>query len=162
MRQWVPNSHRRRWTDERIAKKRFSCSTFMLYLGIDGRYDHLAHHSIYLTGDYRRNLREIETEHVLSGEPSLYVQNACVTDPSLAPDGMSTVYVLAPVSHLHPNIDWRRERDRFRAVILRQLAQRLGLNDLEGRIRYERIVTPLEWQRQFAIYRGATFSMAHN
>jgi phytoene desaturase len=162
MRQWVPNAQRRRWTDERIAKKRFSCSTFMLYLGIDCRYDHLAHHTIYLTGDYRRNLREIETDHVLSDEPSLYVQNACVTDPSLAPDGKSTLYVLAPVSHLHPNIDWGRECARFRAVVLRQLARRLGLKDLEGRIRYERIVTPLDWQRQFAIYRGATFSMAHN
>jgi len=45
---------------------------------------------------------------------------------------------------------------------LQQLADRLGLNDLAGRIRFEKIVTPLDWQRQFAIYRGATFSMAHN
>jgi len=162
MRRWVPNALRRRWTDERIGRKHFSCSTFMMYLGIEGSYDRLAHHTIYLSRDYRRNLREIETEHVLSEEPSLYVQNACVTDPSLAPDGMSTLYVLAPVSHLHPNIDWTRERARFRGIVLRQLADRLGLDDLEGRIRYERIVTPLDWQRQFAIYRGATFSMAHN
>jgi phytoene desaturase len=161
MRRWVPDSLRRRWTDERIAKKRFSCSTFMMYLGIEGLYDRLAHHTVYLTRDYRRNLREIETDHILSEEPSLYVQNACVTDPSLAPDGMSTLYVLAPVSHLHSNIDWKWERDRFRGVVLRQLADKLGLDDLEGRIRYERIVTPLDWQRQFATYRGATFSMAH-
>jgi phytoene desaturase len=162
MRRWVPNSLRRRWTDERIAKRRFSCSTFMLYLGIEGRYDHLAHHTIYLTRDYRQNLREIETEHVLSDDPSLYVQNACVSDPSLAPEGMSTLYVLAPVSHLHPNIDWTRERAHFRGVVLRQLARRLGLHDLEQRIRHEAIVTPLDWQWRFAIYRGATFSMAHN
>jgi phytoene desaturase len=162
MRRWVPNALRRRWTDERIATKQFSCSTFMMYLGVEGLYDRLAHHTIYLTRDYRRNLREIETDHILSDDPSLYVQNACVSDTTFAPVGMSTLYVLAPVSHLHPNIDWVGERVRFRAVVLRQLADRLGLHDLEERIRYERVVTPLDWQRQYAVYRGATFSMAHN
>ncbi len=106
----VPDNLRRRWTDRRIARKRFSCSTFMLYLGIEGRYDDLPHHTIYLDGDYVRNLREIEDDHVLSGSPSFYVQNACVTDSSLAPPGMSTLYVLVPVTHQHGNVDWTRER----------------------------------------------------
>ncbi len=157
----VPNRLRRRWTDERIATKKFSCSTFMLYLGVEGIYDRLAHHTIYMAKDYERNLREIETEHVLSDDPSLYLQNACVTDPSLAPPGMSTLYVLAPVTHLHPNVDWAKERDRFRGVVLRQLAK-LGLPDLEGRIRFEKIVTPADWGRRYAVYRGATFSLAHS
>jgi phytoene desaturase len=161
MRRLVPNRLRRRWTDARIERKRFSCSTFMMYLGVEGLFDHLAHHTVYLARDYRRNLGEIEAGHVLSADPSLYVQNACVTDPTLAPPGMSTLYVLAPVSHLHPNIDWRRERPRFRAVVLRQLAERLGLGDLERRIRFQKIITPADWKRDFRVYRGATFNMAH-
>ena len=48
----VPNHLRRRWTDRKIARKRYSCSTFMMYLGIEGRYDHLDHHTIYMTRDY--------------------------------------------------------------------------------------------------------------
>ena len=59
----------------------------MLYLGIEGRYDDLAHHTIYMAKDYARNLDDIEDRHVLSEDPSFYVQNACVTDPSLAPPG---------------------------------------------------------------------------
>jgi phytoene desaturase len=157
----VPNRLRRRWTDERINAKKFSCSTFMMYLGVEGLYDRLAHHTIYMARDYERNLREIETDHVLSDDPSLYVQNACVTDPSLAPPGMSTLYVLAPVTHQHPNVDWAAERERFRGVVLRRLA-RLGLADLERRIRFERIVTPQDWQNRYAVYRGATFSLAHS
>jgi phytoene desaturase len=97
----VPDHLRRQWKDRRIAGKRFSCSTFMLYLGIEGRYDHLGHHTIYLDADYGRNLHEIEDRHVLSESPSFYVQNACVTDPTLAPPGMSTLYVLVPVTHQH-------------------------------------------------------------
>ena len=118
----VPDRLRRRWTDRKIARKKFSCSTFMMYLGIEGTFD-LPHHNIHIAADYARNLDEIENQHVLSGDPSFYVQNASVTDPTLAPRGMSTLYVLAPVTHQHPNVDWARERDRFRALVLRQIGK---------------------------------------
>jgi phytoene desaturase len=157
----VPDRLRRRWTDRRLARKRFSCSTFMMYLGIEGREDHLGHHTIYLDEDYGRNLREIEDLHVLSEAPSFYVQNACVTDPSLAPSGMSTLYVLVPVTHQHPHVDWPRERARFRAMVLARLAK-IGIVDIERRVRFERIVTPADWDTRYEIHLGATFNLAHN
>lgn len=156
----VPDHLRRRWTDRKIARKRYSCSTFMMYLGIEGRLDQLDHHTIYMARDYMRNLEEIEQRHVLSEDPSFYVQNACITDPTLAPPGMSTLYVLVPVTHQHPNVDWAKERDRYREVVLSQL-ERLGIQNVERRIRSERIVTPTDWEGM-GIYRGATFSLAHN
>ena len=157
----VPNHRRKRWTDEKIAGKKYSCSTFMMYLGIEGRYDHLSHHNIYVAKDYRLNLDQIERQHVLADDPSFYVQNASITDPSLAPGGHSTLYVLVPVTHQHPNVDWSQERNRYRAVALRQL-ERLGITDIERRIRFERIVTPADWERKQGIYRGATFNLSHN
>ncbi len=156
----VPDRLRRRWSDRKIAAKQFSCSTFMMYLGLDGRNDDLAHHTIYLAEDYRRNLDDIERRHVLTDDPSFYVQNACVTDPTLAPPGMSTLYVLVPVSHQHPNIDWSVEAPRFRDLALRQLAK-LGLGDVERRIRFEHIVTPADWDHRYETHRGATFNLAH-
>jgi phytoene desaturase len=157
----VPGRLRRRWTDATIARKRFSCSTFMMYLGIEGRYDQLMHHNIYVTRHYRQNLDEIENQHVLTEDPSFYIENPCRTDETMAPPGHSALYVLVPVSHQHPNIDWSRERDRYRQVTLRQLAK-LGLSDIEERIRFERVVTPAEWESKVGIYRGATFNLAHN
>ncbi len=133
----------------------------MLYLGVEGCYDELAHHNIYVARDYRQNLDEIERQHVLTEDPSFYLQNASVTDPSLAPSGHSTLYVLLPVSHQHPNINWQQERGRYRQVALRQLAK-LGLEDVESRIRFERVVTPDEWESKVGIYKGATFNLAHN
>src|SRR5262249_15502442 len=62
----VPDRLRQGWKDRRIAAKKFSCSTLMLYLGIKGRFDHLSHHTIYLDENYRKNLHEIEDRHVLS------------------------------------------------------------------------------------------------
>jgi phytoene desaturase len=155
----VPDRLRRRWTDRKIARKKFSCSTFMMYLGVEGRFD-LPHHNIHISADYARNLDEIENRHVLSDDPSFYVQNASVTDPTLAPRGMSTLYVLAPVTHQHPNVDWSRERERFRALMLRQIAK-AGFTDVERRIRFERLITPVDWDRQYEIHRGATFNLSH-
>ena len=160
MQRLVPDRLRRRWTDRRIARKKFSCSTFMMYLGVEGTFD-LPHHNIHIASDYVRNLDEIENRHVLSDDPSFYIQNASVTDPSLAPRGMSALYVLAPVTHQHPNVDWSRERERFRARMLRQLAK-AGFAGVERRIRFERIITPDDWDSKYEIHQGATFNLAHS
>jgi phytoene desaturase len=157
----VPNRLRNRWTDERIAKKRFSCSTFMLYLGLDGCYDNVDHHTIYISKEYERNLADIEQRHILSEDPSFYVQNACVTDRTLAPAGQSTLYVLVPVTHQHENVDWRKESARYRQVALNQL-RKIGIHDVERRIRYERMITPTNWEHDYDIYRGATFNLTHS
>jgi phytoene desaturase len=160
MSQLVPDRLRRCWTDRKIARKKFSCSTFMMYLGIEGTFD-LPHHNIHIAADYARNLDEIENQHVLSDDPSFYVQNAGVTDPTLAPRGMSTLYVLTPVTHQHSNVDWESQRNRFRALVLRQIGK-AGFVDVEKRIRYERVITPADWDRQYEIHKGATFNLAHS
>jgi len=157
----VPNALRHKWTDATIARKRFSCSTFMLYLGVEGRYDQLQHHNIYMARDYPQNLEDIENRHVLTEDPSFYVENPCRTDETMAPPGHSALYVLVPVTHRHPNVDWGKERERYRQVALRQLG-RIGLKDIESSIRFERIVTPDDWENSVGIYRGATFNLAHN
>ncbi len=161
MRRMVPNRLRNKWTDERLAKKQYSCSTFMMYLGIDGRYDDVSHHTIYLAENYRDNLRDIEERHRLSENPSFYVQNAGVTDRSLAPDGQSTLYVLLPVTHETKNVDWAKDTAKYRALALRQL-EKIGIRDVERRIRTEKILTPAGWESDFDLYKGATFSMAHS
>ena len=161
----VPDAQRRRWTDAKLAGKRFSCSTFMLYLGIEGEVPELAHHTIYLAKDYRRNIAEIEAGHAPPNDPSFYVQNACVTDPGLAPPGHSALYVLVPVGNRvaqgsNQAIDWPALQAEYREITLDRLA-RIGIPDLRGRIRFEKMLTPLEWEQDLHVYRGATFNLAH-
>lgn len=156
----VPDRLRRRWTDAKIETKKFSCSTFMLYLGVEGTYDHVPHHTIHCAADYETNLADIESRHVLSEDPSFYVQNAGVTDDTLAPKGHSTLYALAPVPHRNANVDWAKEAPVFRARLLRQL-EKVGITGVERRIRYEKVVTPADWENRYAVHRGATFNLAH-
>ncbi|WP_148080684.1 phytoene desaturase family protein [Roseimaritima ulvae] len=160
MQRLVPDKLRRKWKDKALHRKRYSCSTYMLYLGIEGRYD-LPHHNIHIARQYDQNLLDIEQRHQLSDDPSFYVQNAGVTDDSLAPAGHSTLYVLVPVSHMHPSIDWQQAAGPFRERVLDSLSQ-IGLHDVRDRIRIEHQLTPADWQNQHHIFRGATFNLAHN
>jgi phytoene desaturase len=157
----VPNNLRKNWTDAKLAKKRFSCSTFMMYLGLDGAAPDLPHHTIYTSENYLQNLDDIENAHKLSEDPSVYVQNACTTDPGMAPKGQHTLYVLAPVTHQHGNVDWAKEAPAFRVKVLKQL-EKLGISDVERRTRTEQIITPAGWQVDHEIFKGATFNLAHN
>jgi phytoene desaturase len=157
----VPDAARRRWTDRKIGKKKFSCSTFMMYLGIEGSVDGLAHHTIYLSEDYRRNVADIEAGRA-PADPSFYVQNACVTDDSLAPAGHSTLYVLVPVGNLSKDAaDWPAITQSYRAATLKRL-ERIGIKDIEKRIRFEKIMTPEDWAEDLAIHEGATFNLSHS
>ena len=162
MQSLVPDRLRRRWTDKKLSSKKFSCSTFMMYLGLEGIDEELAHHTIYLSADYRRNIAEIEAGRTPPTEPSFYVQNACVTDPELAPPGHSTMYVLVPVGNrTGEGIDWAVEQAKFRAMALDRL-KRLGVRDIEKRIRFEKVLTPQDWEDDMSIHRGATFNLAHS
>jgi phytoene desaturase len=161
MRRMIPDNLRRKWTDKKIQKKRFSCSTFMMYMGIEGTYEDVSHHTIYLSKNYKQNLHDIEEGHKLSDDPSFYVQNASVTDETLAPRGMSTLYTLLPVTHDTGTVDWAKERERFRAVAIEQM-EKIGITDVESRIRTEKILTPQDWSDDYGLYRGATFAMAHS
>lgn len=161
MKRLVPDRLRKTWSDKKLDRSKYSCSTFMMYLGIEGRYDQLPHHTIYIAKDYERNLDEIDRLKVLSEDPSFYVQNACVTDETLAPRGMSTLYVLAPVTHKSPHVDWKTQTAMFRGRVLNQL-RKIGLDDIDKRIRFEKVVTPDDWQNTYQVFRGATFNLAHN
>ena len=157
----VPDRARRRWTDKKIAGKKFSCSTFMMYLGLRGTLDGVAHHTIYLSEDYRGNVADIEAGRA-PGEPSFYVQNACVTDPALAPPGHSTLYVLVPVGNLSKDAaDWPAIVAAYRAMTLKRL-ERIGIKDIEQRIVFEKIMTPEDWADDMAIHHGATFNLSHS
>jgi phytoene desaturase len=156
----MPQALRPQWNDAKIAKARYSCSTFMLYLGIEGALPGLAHHTVLLAEDYERNLRQIDAGEI-PDNPSIYVQAASGTDPSLAPAGHSTLYVLVPVPNLMNGAGWAKEAARYRRLALDRL-KAIGLHDIESRIRYERIVTPQDWQDDFAVGYGATFNLAHD
>ena len=106
----------------------------------------LPHHQIYASSDYKNSLAMIENNELTTNDPSVYAQNACITDKSLAPDGQSTVYVLVPVSHTTDNIDWSEVKDEYRELVLDQLENKLGFENLREYIVTEMVITPDDWE----------------
>ncbi|MAK04438.1 MAG: phytoene desaturase [Euryarchaeota archaeon] len=155
----IPENKRKKWTNKSINKKLYSCSTFMLYLGVDKLYDQ-PHHQIYASKDYEQNLKDVTEHRITWNDPSIYVQNACITDPSLAPNGNSTLYVLVPVPNTLKSLKWESQKQEFRDLIIKQM-EHLGFDDLESHIVSETIVTPEDWTNS-DIYRGAVFNLAHS
>ena len=102
----LPAHARRRWTDRRIDRARYSMSLFVWYFGTRRRYDDVSHHTILLGARYRELLRDIFDRKVLAPDFSLYLHRPTATDPSLAPPGCDAFYVLSPVPHMQSGIDW--------------------------------------------------------
>jgi phytoene desaturase len=156
----IPDALRPAWKDRQIEQARYSCSTFMLYLGIEGKLPGLHHHSVVLSEDYEQNLRQIETG-ILPDKPSFYLQHGTATDASLAPPGHSTLYMLIPVPNLKHGIDWTAEAPRYRELAYRRLAD-MGLADIAPRVRHEKMLTPQGWRDDYAVGHGATFNLSHD
>lgn len=150
----------KKYSREKLLQRDYSCSTFMLYLGLDKTFD-MPHHRIVFARDYKKNLDDITHRQVLSDEPSFYVRNATVTDPGIAPKGHSALYVLVPTPNQKGGIDWSREAAPFREKVLDALEARTPLKDIRSHITQETMITPLGWEENAAVFLGATFNLSH-
>jgi phytoene desaturase len=150
--------HRRRWTDRRIARGRYSMSLFVWYFGTKRRYDDVAHHTILLGPRYRALLRDIFARHHLADDFSLYLHRPTATDPSLAPAGCDSFYVLSPVPHLDSGTDWRATAEPYRARIARALSASI-LPGLEDEIVSSHMMTPRDFADRLLSYKGAAFGL---
>jgi phytoene desaturase len=156
----VPPQVRRRNTDGRYRRTKFSMSLFVIYFGTKRRYldSGLAHHNIILSKRYQGLLRDIFDRKRLSEDFSLYLHMPTITDPSLAPEGCETFYVLSPVPHLGADIDWTVTAKPYRDAIMQFLEDNY-LPDLQANIVAEHYIDPLHFRDTLNSYLGAAFSV---
>jgi phytoene desaturase len=157
-RKLVPASARRRWTDRKIDAQRYSMGLFVWHFGVNRRYGGVPHHSILLGPRYRELLRDVFDRKVLAEDFSLYLHRPTATDPSLAPKGCDTFYVLSPVPNLQGGQDWRLEAEPYRRRIARALEATV-LPGLSQTVVASHVATPLDFERRLNAYRGAGFSL---
>jgi phytoene desaturase len=154
----LPARYRKRWTDRKIARSRYSMSLFVWYFGTNRRYDDVAHHTILLGPRFRGLLDDIFKNKKLAKDFSLYLHRPTATDTSLAPDGCDAFYVLSPVPHLDGDTDWQTEAEPYRARIAQALSQTL-LPGLENSIATSRLMTPIDFQDRLLSTKGAAFGL---
>ena len=145
----------------KIEKLRFTSSGYVLHLGLKRRIDALGHHNMFFGRDFEGSFTDIFERLQVPEDPSFYVNAPTRTDPSMAPEGKDALYVLVPVPHRTPTIDWRLEGPKVRAKVMQRLAA-LGFGDLERDIEVERVMTPDDWESQLNLARGSNFGLAQN
>ncbi len=155
----LPPQARPRIQSKMLERYRYSMSCFLLYLGLDRQYDQLLHHTIYMPEKYEQLLTEIFDGHGLPNELALYLHAPTKTDPTMAPHGGESLYILAPVPHLGHGINWHVEADGFRDRIIRYLEDNAGLEGLEASIQVEHRFTPLDFRDELRSWLGSAFSI---
>jgi phytoene desaturase len=145
----------------RAEKLKYTSSAYMMYLGTRKQFPQLGHHTVVLGGFFEGAFEDIFEELRVPEDPSFYVNAPARTDPSLAPEGKDALYVLVPVPHRTPNIDWKKEGPRVRAQVFARLAE-LGVTDLESSIEVERVWTPDDYATVLNLERGSAFGLSHN
>jgi phytoene desaturase len=143
----------------RLARLRYSPSCVLVHAGSAAHYPELAHHSIFFGEAWRSTFSEIIDQGRLMSDPSFLVSNPSRTDPSLAPPGRASYYVLFPSPNTTAAIDWPAIGPRYRDEIMATLDRR-GLPGFEQGVEVEQVVTPLDWQEQ-GLAAGAPFAAAH-
>jgi phytoene desaturase len=152
--------HRPSYSDRKIEKLSYSCSSFMVYLGLDRRLD-LNHHEIYLSRHVTETTRDrLEDRTLDEDDPPFYVAHPSATDPSFAPEGHSALYILVPVPNTGHAVDWAAVQERYADEAVERL-RLVGAPDVAKHVRFRKVFTAETWRDDFRVHRGAVFNLAH-
>ena len=142
-----------------VKRLKYSPSCVTLLIGSNKSYEHLAHHNIHFGNSWDGVFDELINKKKLMSDPSILVTVPSKDDPSLAPAGKSSYYVLFPTPNLTADIDWKKVGPRYRDEMIKALEER-GYKGFGDGIEVEQMTTPLDWQEQ-GMEQGAPFASAH-
>ena len=118
----------------------------------------MKHHTIILGPRYKSLLRDIFDKKILAEDFSSYLHVPTRTDPSLAPPGCETFYILVPVPHQDSGIDWDSIKDNFKNKILNFLDKEY-LPGLLDNLVVSKVFTPKDFETEYLAYKGSAFSL---
>ena len=142
-----------------VKRLKYSPSCATLLIGSNKSYNHLAHHNIHFGKSWDGVFYELIKKKTLMSDPSILVTVPSKDDPSLAPAGKTSYYVLFPTPNLSADIDWKKIGPKYRDEMIKALEDR-GYNGFGDGIEVEHLTTPLDWQDQ-GMAQGAPFASAH-
>ncbi|MEO1274774.1 MAG: phytoene desaturase family protein, partial [Pseudomonadota bacterium] len=147
---------KRRWTPRALERMRYSMGIFLWHFGTTKRFDDVGHHTVVLGPRYEELLRDIFDRKKLAEDFSLYLYRPTATDPSLAPPGGDSFYVLAPVPHLGSGTNWAAMAEPYRRRIQARLEETVlpGLGEV---VATSKVVTPQDFRDDFLATHGCAF-----
>ncbi|TVP57837.1 MAG: phytoene desaturase [Gemmatimonadales bacterium] len=154
----IASEHRKKWTDRKVAKIDYSMSCFLLYLGTRKQYPALEHHTLILTERYRDLLEDIFEKKILPDDFSMYLHVPTRTDPSMAPEGCESMYVLVPVANLGSGLDWEELREPFADTVI-DFLEDWGLEGLRENLEVCHLMDPRDFRDELNSTLGNAFAV---
>ena len=154
----VDAKYRKVWTDKKVDNGKYSMSLFVWYFGTKKKYPEIPHHMMLLGERYKTLLDDIFKKHHLAKDFSLYLHRPTATDPSMAPEGCDTFYVLSPVPHLDSGTDWQTTAESYRQAIANMLESTV-MPDLQANITESFMMTPQDFKDRLLSHKGAAFGL---
>lgn len=149
----------REYTDAYWQSRTLAPSALILYLGVRGKIPSLTHHNLIFSQDWKKNFDEVFTHPQWPSDPSLYVCAPSVTDTTVAPEGCENLFVLVPIP---AGIAYsEQELDAQEARILRLIAERMHIPDLESRLIYKRRFCVKDFAERYNSFQGTALGLAH-
>ncbi|MFA5092839.1 MAG: phytoene desaturase family protein [Candidatus Omnitrophota bacterium] len=146
----------------KVPNYKYSCSTFLIYLGLNKKISNLIHHNLFFSDNLNKNLDQMFKVKINPTDPSFYVHVPTVTDPALAPAGKEILYILIPTTNLENNLEnFQEHKARLRKIVFDKINQFCAC-DLEKLIEIEEHFYPQDFIDRYNIKFGATFGLAHN
>ena len=155
----IKPEHRKKWSDKKLRRTQYSMSAFLLYLGVKKRYPQLKHHTLILSERYKGLVNDIFDNKILPDDFSIYLHIPSQTDPTMAPEGCESMYVLVPVPNLESGINWEKIKKTYTDSILTFLENDFGLTDLKRSIEVLETFTPSDFKKQRNNHLGSAWGV---
>ena len=155
----IKSKHRRKWSNKKLEKTQYSMGAFLLYLGVRKKYRRLAHHTLILSERYKGLVSDIFDNKILPDDFSMYLHIPSQTDPSMAPEGCESMYVLIPVPNLESGINWEKTKQTYTNKVLKFLEEDFGLTDLRRSIEVLETFTPSDFKKQRNNHLGSAWGV---
>lgn len=137
-----------------------ACSGVVLYLGLKERYEHVSHHNFVFSRDHEEEFDAIYKRGEPAPDPTAYVCAPSQTEPAVAPSGGEALYVLVHTPYLRPHHDWSKMLPDYRRTIIEKLKRTAGMEDIERRIVFERVLTPQDIHDRYRVLNGAIYGLS--
>ena len=154
----IDKKYRKKNSDRKYKKAKYSMSLFLIYFGTKKQYPNMKHHTIILGPRYKELLKDIFDKKILTDDFSSYLHVPTRTDPALAPPGCETFYILVPVPHQDSGIDWDTMKNQFKDKIL-QFLDKEYLPGLLDNLVVSKVFTPKDFETEYLAYKGSAFSL---
>ena len=155
----IDSTIRTKWTKSKVKKLDYSMGLFVIFFGTKKKYNHIAHHTIWMGKRFEGLLKDIFKNKILAKDFSLYLHRPTATDPSMAPTSCDSFYVLSPVPNLNAKINWEKESKSYKDSILSALEKTI-MPDLKKNLTTCFFMNPTNFKNDYLSQNGTGFSIS--